>query len=96
MSLRGIFPIMLTPFTADGLIDEPSLRRVVQFEMAGNVNGIGVGGFASEAYKLTDSERMRTAEIVADEVAGRLPLIIGIAPGAAPNPPSSRPAFTRI
>jgi 2-keto-3-deoxy-L-arabinonate dehydratase len=82
MTLLGIFPIMITPFNADGRLDEPSLRRVVQFELAGQVNGIGVGGFASEAYKLTDGERMRNAEIVADEVAGRVPLIIGIAPGS--------------
>src|SRR5262249_8353652 len=38
----------------------------------------GVGGFASEAYKLTDAERLRCAEIVAEEGAGRLPLIIGM------------------
>jgi 4-hydroxy-tetrahydrodipicolinate synthase len=81
--LRGIFPIVITPFDADGRqIDEDSLRRVVQFEMAGSVDGIGVGGFASEAYKLTDAERMRCAEIVADELDGRAPLIIGIAPGS--------------
>jgi 4-hydroxy-tetrahydrodipicolinate synthase len=80
--LRGIFPIMITPFNAEGRIDEDSLRRVVQFELEGGAHGIGVGGFASEAYKLSDQERMRCAEIVAAEVNGRAPLIIGIAPGS--------------
>jgi len=83
VTLRGIFPIVITPFDSEGrLIDEDSLRRVVRFELDGRADGIGVGGFASEAYKLTDEERFRCVEIVADEVAGRAPIIIGIAPGS--------------
>jgi dihydrodipicolinate synthase/N-acetylneuraminate lyase len=80
--LQGIIPIMITPFDAEGKVDEASLRRVVRFELDGGVNGIGVGGFASEAYKLTDQERIRCAAIVAEEVNGRVPLVIGIAPGS--------------
>ncbi len=80
--LRGIIPIMITPFDANGQIDEESLRRVVRYELEGGAQGIGVGGFASEAYKLTDQERIRCAEIVAAEVNGRVPLIIGMAPGS--------------
>lgn len=79
MPLSGIIPIVITPFHTDGSIDEASLRRVVRFELAGQPHGLGVGGFASEAYKLTESERLRCAEIVADEVAGQTPLIIGLA-----------------
>lgn len=82
MSLRGIFPILITPFDADGLVDEASLRQVVRFELDGQPHGIGVGGFASEGYKLTEAERLRCAEIVAEEVNGRVPLIIGMAPGS--------------
>ena len=83
VTLRGIFPIVITPFDSGGRsIDEDSLRRVVRFEMDGRADGIGVGGFASEAYKLTDDERFRCAEIVVQEVAGRVPVIIGIAPGS--------------
>lgn len=83
MMLRGIYPILITPFDSEGrLIDEEGLRRVVRFELAGRADGIGIGGFASEAYKLTDEERLRCVEIVADEVAGRIPIIVGIAPGS--------------
>ena len=80
--LRGIIPILLVPFDANGDIDEISLRRVVRFELEAGVHGIGINGFASEAYKLTDAERERTVQIVADEVAGSVPLVIGIAPGS--------------
>jgi dihydrodipicolinate synthase/N-acetylneuraminate lyase len=80
--LRGIIPIVITPFDSLGQLDEDSLRRVVRFELEGGVHGIGVGGFASEAYKLTDEERFHCAQIVADEVQGRVPLVIGISPNS--------------
>lgn len=80
--LGGIIPILVTPFDANGQLDEASLRRVTQFELEGGAQGIGVGGFASEAYKLTDTERMRCAVIVAEEVNERVPLIIGMSPGS--------------
>ncbi len=80
--LNGIIPVLTIPFDADGRIDEASLRRVVHFELEGGVHGLGVGGFASEAYKLTNQERIRCAEIVAAEVNKQVPLIIGMAPGS--------------
>ena len=82
MDLGGIIPIVITPFDEDGSIDETSLRRVVRFELSGQPQGIGVGGFASEAYKLTDAERLRCAEVAAEAVDGRVPLIVGLAAGS--------------
>lgn len=79
--LHGVIPILFVPFNDDETIDEAGLRAVTQAELALHPQGIGIGGFASEAYKLTDAERLRCAEIVADEIAGRVPLIIGMAPG---------------
>lgn len=80
--LRGIIPIALVPFDDRGGIDEAALRRIVRFELAGGVHGLGINGFASEAYKLGDQERERTAAIVAEELGGSVPLVIGIAPGS--------------
>lgn len=80
--LEGIIPIVFVPFDTQGAIDEPGLRRIVQFELEGGVDGIGINGFASEAYKLTDDERRKTVEIVTSEVANSVPLVIGIAPGS--------------
>ncbi len=80
--MQGIVPILFVPFDDAGFIDEASLRRVVRFELDGGADGIGINGFASEAYKLTDQERQQTAEIVADEVANQVPLVLGIAAGS--------------
>ena len=80
--LTGIIPILFTPFDADGGIDADGLRRITRFEIDVGVHGIGINGFASEAYKMSDAERLRTVEIVAGELAGELPLVIGIAPNS--------------
>jgi 4-hydroxy-tetrahydrodipicolinate synthase len=80
--LEGIAPILFTPFDENGDIDADSLRKIVRFEVDGGVHAIGINGFASEAYKMIDDERHQTVEIVASELAGSLPLIIGIAPNS--------------
>ena len=80
--LAGIIPILFTPFDDGGAIDADGLRRITRFELEGGAHGIGINGFASEAYKLTDSERLQNVEIVAGELAGQLPLVIGIAAGS--------------
>ena len=69
--LEGIAPILFTPFDENGDIDAESLRNIVRFEVEGGVHAIGINGFASEAYKMTDGERLRNVEIVAGELAGR-------------------------
>ena len=78
--LEGIAPILFTPFDADGDIDPAGLRRILRFELDGGVHAIGINGFASEAYKMTDAERLQNVEIIAGELANAVPLIIGIAP----------------
>ncbi len=80
--LAGIAPILFTPFDDRGEIDAPALRRILRFEVDGGVHAIGINGFASEAYKMTDAERMENAAIIASELANALPLIIGIAPNS--------------
>ena len=80
--LDGIAPILFTPFDENGDIDADSLRKILRFELDGGVHAIGINGFASEAYKMTDDERRENVEIVASELASAVPLIIGIAPNS--------------
>ncbi len=80
--IAGIAPILFTPFTDNGAIDVPGLRRIVRFELDGGVHALGINGFASEAYKLTDAERHENVKIVASEMAGQAPLIVGLAAGS--------------
>lgn len=80
--LAGIIPILFIPFDDDGSIDEPGLRKIARFELEGGVHGVGINGFASEAYKLNEEERWQAAQIVAEEINGAIPLVIGIAPNS--------------
>ena len=81
--LEGIAPILFTPFDDNGDIDAESLRKILRFELDGGVHAIGINGFASEAYKMSDAERLENVKIVASEMAGARPLIIGIAPNSS-------------
>jgi len=82
--IEGIIPILLTPFHNDLSIDYASLHREVDATLAVGVHGIGIA-IGSEIFKLTPQERCEMLRSVADQVDGRVPLIMNIsAPGTAP------------
>lgn len=77
VKLEGVYPILATPFTDNGEVDEGSLRELVRFQLHAKVDGIALFGMASEMYTLLDDEKARIAEIVVDEVKGQVPLVFG-------------------
>ena len=76
--LQGIFPALLTPFTADNKIDEGALRRAVERNIEQGVSGFYVCGSTGEAFLLTAEERKRILEIVADQTKERVSIIAHI------------------
>jgi 4-hydroxy-tetrahydrodipicolinate synthase len=74
-TMRGVFPILITPFDEDGRIDEESLRRLVEFNVEAGVHGLGVA-LGSEIFKLSEAERDHVTRIVVDQVRGRVPVVI--------------------
>lgn len=77
MNYRGVFAVLCTPFTHSGELDEASLRREVRFCHDCGAHGLVAPVNASEFYTLSDDERKRVVEIVADENRGRVPFIAG-------------------
>jgi len=75
---RGVFAIPPTPFDDDWQVDERSLRRTVEFTVQAGAHGIVAPVNASEGIILTDAERLLVAEILVDQTAGRVPVIIGV------------------
>jgi dihydrodipicolinate synthase/N-acetylneuraminate lyase len=73
--MRGVYPILITPFEEDGQIDEESLRRLIDFDIEAGVHGLGVA-LGSEVFKLSEAERDRVTRIVVDQVNGRVPVVI--------------------
>lgn len=74
----GVIPPLLTPRTADGALDLPSLRRLIDHLIDGGVDGIFALGSSSEVLYLTNEERETVLTTCVDTIAGRVPLIVGI------------------
>jgi 4-hydroxy-tetrahydrodipicolinate synthase len=81
-TIRGILPVLATPFDRAGDVVEDEVRALVRFLLDAGAHGLSAVGEASESARLTREERMRLAEIVVAEAAGRVPVIVGV---SAPN-----------
>src|ERR671920_373805 len=75
--LRGILPIVYTPFDAAGRIDEEDVGRLVEHLIAAGVHGLAAVGSASECHKMPVAERKWLAEVVFGAANGRVPVIVG-------------------
>jgi 4-hydroxy-tetrahydrodipicolinate synthase len=75
--LKGILPVLPTPFSADGGVDAPAMGRLVQFALDHGADGAVFPGFASEVETLSADERAKLLEIVVATVNGRVPVVAG-------------------
>lgn len=77
--LRGIFTPNLVPLDARGEINEPELRRYVDWLIERGVHGLYPNGSTGEFTRFTVEERRRIIEIVTDQNRGRVPVLAGAA-----------------
>lgn len=77
--LQGIFTPILVPLDDQGQINEAELRRFVSWLIERGVHGLYPNGSTGEFTRLTAAERRRIVHIVADETAGRVPILAGAA-----------------
>jgi dihydrodipicolinate synthase/N-acetylneuraminate lyase len=80
---RGIFPIVVTPFTESYALDEVGLRKLVRFCLRAGVHGLVGPANASEFSTLSDDERKRWIEIVVSEAGGQVPVLASTTSGHA-------------
>jgi 4-hydroxy-tetrahydrodipicolinate synthase len=77
MRFSGSITALVTPF--DGrAVDEAALRRLVRFQLLNGTAGLVPCGSTGEAATLHINEYRRVVEVVADEAAGRVPVIAGV------------------
>lgn len=74
---QGIIPPVVTPRTADGAIDVPSLENVTRHLLDGGVSGLFVLGSSGEVTHMTNAERDTVVTTVAGVNAGQVPVIVG-------------------
>jgi len=72
---EGIYPPVITSFTKSGDLYERGIRNVIRYLMDEGVHGFFINGSYGSSVLLTIEERKRVAEIIHDEVTGRLPII---------------------
>lgn len=71
----GVWPVMLTPFTADGQVDEQGLRALVDWYIQSGVDGLFASCQSSEIFNMSFEERMDIARITVEQSAGRVPVV---------------------
>ncbi|MBN1527744.1 MAG: 4-hydroxy-tetrahydrodipicolinate synthase [Thermoleophilaceae bacterium] len=76
MTLGGILTAMVTPFDADGGLDEEGAALLMRELLASGSDGLVVAGSTGEAATLTDAEKARLWEIAVEE-SGDAPVIAG-------------------
>ncbi len=74
--LKGVIIPMVTPFDAQGRLDEAATRQLTNYLIERGVHGLFPAGSTGEGPLLTADERRQLAEIVVQETAGRVPVII--------------------
>ena len=77
-NLLGTGVALITPFNLDLSIDIDALKRVVNFCIEGNIDYLVVLGTTGESVTLSSSEKKLVIDVVVEENAGRLPLVVGI------------------
>jgi 4-hydroxy-tetrahydrodipicolinate synthase len=87
--LSGVFPVVPTPFTANGSIDPAALKPLIDFVIRSGANGLVYPGMASEVETLSAEERLTLVQAVGEALNGRLPFIVG-ASDADPGRASAR------
>jgi 4-hydroxy-tetrahydrodipicolinate synthase len=78
--MRGVFPILVTPFDEEDQVDIESLKSLVDFELEAGVHGVGIA-LGSEVMRLTEAERALLTRTVVDRVAGRVPVVVNTGGG---------------
>ena len=73
--ISGVIPILQTPFDSNGRIDVESLRKVVDFNIAAGVDGVGIA-LASEVQLFNETERDLLLKTVVDQTNGRVPVVM--------------------
>ena len=76
--LKGIVPPLVTPLLDSDKLDAAGLERLVEHVIAGGVHGVFILGTTGEAQSLSYRLRAEMIERTCRQVAGRLPVLVGI------------------
>jgi 4-hydroxy-tetrahydrodipicolinate synthase len=73
----GVGTALVTPFTRDGALDEPAVKRLARRQIDAGVHFLSPCGTTGEAPTLTHRDKLRVVELVLEEARGRVPVLAG-------------------
>jgi 4-hydroxy-tetrahydrodipicolinate synthase len=73
----GVGTALITPFRADGSLDEAAVRRLARRQIDAGIHFLSPCGTTGEAPTLTHQEKLRVVELVVEEAAGKVPVLAG-------------------
>lgn len=73
----GVIPPVITAFDKDGNFDESAQREIIEF-LTPKVQGFYPVGSYGSGPLMTVAERQKVAEVVVDQVTGRVPVIVHV------------------
>ncbi|TCL01539.1 4-hydroxy-tetrahydrodipicolinate synthase [Shimia isoporae] len=74
---EGIYTPVVTPYHHDGTVNFDTLSNVIEHLISRGVHGLISGGSTGENYAQTVAERVEIATFTADQIKGRVPLVMG-------------------
>ncbi|MCU0245964.1 MAG: 4-hydroxy-tetrahydrodipicolinate synthase [Bryobacter sp.] len=74
---QGCGTALVTPFKADGSLDEGALRQLVRRQVEEGINFLVPCGTTGESPTLTTAEHLRVVEITLEEAQGTVPVLAG-------------------
>src|SRR5262245_20364353 len=75
--LGTVVTALVTPFDAQGRVDEEAATRLLHHLVDHGSDGFVICGTTGEAPTLTDEEHLRMVELAVGELGGRVPIIAG-------------------
>jgi 4-hydroxy-tetrahydrodipicolinate synthase len=74
---RGSLTALVTPFKADGSLDEAAFRKLVDWQIEVGTKGLVPVGTTGESPTLSHTEHKRVVELCVEAAKGRAPVIAG-------------------
>src|SRR6201989_1608095 len=78
VDLGAILTAMVTPFDADGHVDEDAAVRVMHHLVEHGSDGLVVCGTTGEASTMTDEEHLGVIALAVEEMKGRCTVVAGV------------------
>ncbi|GGI17716.1 MAG: 4-hydroxy-tetrahydrodipicolinate synthase [Oxalicibacterium faecigallinarum] len=75
--IQGSIPAIVTPMHADGSLDLPGLRKLIDWHIAEGTDGIVIVGTTGESPTVSVEEHCELIRVAVEHTAKRIPIIAG-------------------